>query len=305
MNNKINISDLSSNEAWAYRKISTIFGVVICCLVFSPYVYASFGFVGLFPLIIILGAYINKITFIMHDCAHNTLFNCNKKNKFWGTLCSYFLGNDFLIFRKSHWLHHQTYGEPNDPQGDDYLGLKNKSSIYIILFILRPLIGWNIYKLFLFNKINQPSKKKSVYKVMKRIGITGVIQFLIALLASNFLREPQLFFLYPLIAVTFSLFFSQLRGLIEHISPHASEKFVRTHLPNFFDGLLLYDLNFNYHVEHHLYPSVPSYHLPSLSKQIIYVHSVASDSSVSNNSFETIFLIFKNKIREKYENSYR
>lgn len=42
------------------------------------------------------------------------------------------------------------------------------------------------------------------------------------------------------------------------------EKFVRSHKTNLFDRMFFYTLNFNYHVEHHLYPQLPCCHLPKL-----------------------------------------
>jgi fatty acid desaturase len=43
---------------------------------------------------------------------------------------------------------------------------------------------------------------------------------------------------------------------------------VRSHRPNPMDRLLLYDLNFNLHREHHLYPNVPSCRLPALQRLV-------------------------------------
>jgi fatty acid desaturase len=242
----------------------------------------------------------------MHECAHNTLFSSSRKNKFWGNFCGYFLASDFLAYKRNHWIHHQIYGEPGDPQGNDYMGLKDKRFVGMIIFLLRPLIGWNIFKLIAFNKSKKTPKKSAIF--VKRIAFTGLIQFVLGLLSSNFLKHPLLFFLYPIGAATFALFFAQLRGFIEHISPHAiknnNEKFVRTHLPNFFDNLFLYDLNFNYHVEHHLNPSIPACHLPTLFEEKFYIEKDPEKFyfSFSKSSFETLSLIMREKMGEKYEN---
>jgi fatty acid desaturase len=67
-------------------------------------------------------------------------------------------------------------------------------------------------------------------------------------------------------AATFGLFFSQLRGIAEHAAEAggAMAGNVRSHAPHWLDRLLLYDLNFNYHREHHLYPHLPSRDLATL-----------------------------------------
>lgn len=97
-----------------------------------------------------------------------------------------------------------------------------------------------------------------------------------------------LFTFLPSAALTVGLFCSQTRGFAEHIAnPDGhSEAFVRTHLPNWFDQTIFYTLNFNYHVEHHLYPSVASYHLPELHK--LLRNEVHIEETLSSSIYSTI-----------------
>jgi fatty acid desaturase len=79
----------------------------------------------------------------------------------------------------------------------------------------------------------------------------------------------QLWWLAPapiVAAATFGLFFSQLRGFAEHAALPGTDPagHVRSHRPHPLDRILLYDVNFNYHREHHCYPQVPSCRLPAL-----------------------------------------
>jgi hypothetical protein len=71
-----------------------------------------------------------------------------------------------------------------------------------------------------------------------------------------------------LAAASFGLFFAQLRGFAEHAAMPGTSPIdhVRSHPPRLFDRILLYDLNFNLHREHHRHPAVPSCHLPGLAE---------------------------------------
>jgi fatty acid desaturase len=75
-----------------------------------------------------------------------------------------------------------------------------------------------------------------------------------------------LLWLYPIVAVAVAL------NIIRTIAEHQPEDFaraaendmqpvVRTTVPNWFEKWLMYQANFNYHVEHHLFPTIPHHNL--------------------------------------------
>jgi fatty acid desaturase len=99
------------------------------------------------------------------------------------------------------------------------------------------------------------------------------IQALIAILATGAGRYGILALLPLASTATFGLFFSQLRGVAEHGTVDATEAgCVRSHAPHWLDRILLYDLHFNYHEEHHRRPQCSSCHLPA-------IHRASGDAS--------------------------
>jgi fatty acid desaturase len=85
------------------------------------------------------------------------------------------------------------------------------------------------------------------------------------------------------------LFFSQLRGIAEHGEHGGSgEHTVRSHQASWIDRVLLYDVNFNYHAEHHARPQIPSCHLPALQRAI-------GANEVSKSMFGTLRDIYKER----------
>lgn len=222
-------------------------------------------------LLIPVGVLTYKLTIVLHDCAHISLFRTRRYNRLVGRLVGAFLGSDFRQFQAQHFLHHRAFGETIDPQGRDYLGLQTASRGQVLWHLLRPLFGYNLFKLAAFQPTEAPAQHGSRRSAAPRgrlgfIASTLTVQTMILLIATQGGTIWWNALLYPVAAATVALFLSQLRGFCEHVTPvpHADESFVRTHQPRLLDRLLVYGLNFNYHVEHHLYPAVPSCQLPKL-----------------------------------------
>lgn len=251
--------------------------------------WASLGYAAFVPLLLVpLGVYAYKLTIVLHECSHYSLFRTRKYNKLVGTVAGWFLGSDFAAFTKLHWLHHSVYGEPADPQGSDYLGLRDAPRGRIAWHLLRPLFGYNLKKLFSFNPAAGDAAAPAENKRWRHLVGVLTTQVVLAAIATWGGRYPLLVLLFPASAATVGLFLSQIRGFCEHIPApdENSEAFVRTHLPNAFDRVFFYGLNFNYHVEHHLFPSVPCRNLPRLYRE--YGHSFHGPATVSPTILGTI-----------------
>ena len=279
-----------NSQYFACQAVVGHWGIFFLTLVIVPIVWKYSVPPMLVFCMLFLGLSSYRLTILMHDCSHNTLFTTSKMNNLIGIATGWMIGSNFYEFRKTHWLHHLNYGKKNDPQGRDYLGLRNASRLQIIWHLIRPLLGYNLFKLGGF--IPSPIKREQSSRIHKQTKnyFIGVIttQGLIATIISGFGMNPVLALLYPASAATVGLFFSQIRGFCEHVpSPHHSnEENVRTHVPNWFDRIFFYSLNFNYHVEHHLFPSVPSYSLPALHSEIkLNCHD---PESISESIFSTI-----------------
>lgn len=279
---------LSDLQGWLWTL--RIFVPFIILIALTPWVWLSIAPIATFPIWVALGVLAYKLTIVMHDCAHNTLFASKFLNQKVGKICGYILMSDFQTFRYMHWQHHMKYGADEDPQGEDYLHLTNASKAGLIWHIFKPLLGANVYKLLAFSKSNVANKKKKepFVKLLKSKSHFFLMQLAIVVLITQGGRCFWLFAFLPSAALTVGLFCSQTRGFAEHIANPGghSEAFVRTHLPNWFDKAIFYTLNFNYHVEHHLYPSVANHHLPALHK--LLKEEVHVEETLSSSIFSTI-----------------
>jgi len=212
----------------------------------------------------LIGLFAYRITIVMHDCIHRSLFATAQLNHRVGTLLGGVAGIDFASFSHQHLLHHRLYGRAGDPQGFHYLGLKGATRASFAWHLLRPLFGCNL-RYALAESVVRPRNVAAAARSGELSALVA-IQLAVLAIATGGGAHPALAALPFASAATFGLFFSQLRGIAEHAAEAggAMPGNVRSHAPHWFDRLLLYDLNFNYHREHHLYPYHPSRDLATL-----------------------------------------
>lgn len=288
---------------YGYWGVARVFGPLIVVIAVSPWlVFYTGSYWSLFLTAPFIGAFAHKITIVMHECGHNSLFANPKMNKAIGHLGGAFLGSDFNEFKRIHWLHHMRLATSDDPQGPDFLNYKEASVFKIIWHLINPLFFQSIYKLILFNfgprgvkgERDNLARGKTFRYFINRMLLTIALQFLLATLATSFWQLPWLVLLYPAATSTFGLFFSRIRSFCEHISSPQSpgEENVRTHLSNAFDRIMMFEMNFNYHVEHHLFPAVACCHLPEVHAEL--GRRYHNDDTLSPSIAATIF----NRLRQ-------
>jgi acyl-lipid omega-6 desaturase (Delta-12 desaturase) len=216
-----------------------------------------------------LGLAMYRLTIVMHDCVHGTLFQSRRANRVLGVVTGAVSGIEFHAFARLHSKHHRLLGRNDDPQGPDYLGVR-ASKAGTLWHLLRPLFGLNVIKLWqVAREVEKPALSRQKY--LGHLLPVVAAQSCAALIASGGLAHWWLAPLPVASAATFGLFFAQLRAFAEHVAlpGDRAEGCVRSHSPRMIDRLLLYDLNFNYHREHHLYPGAPSCHLPELHHRLV------------------------------------
>ena len=216
----------------------------------------------------LIGLFAYRATIVMHDCIHHSLFAGAELNHRIGTLLGGVTGIDFASFSRQHLLHHRLYGRPGDPQGFHYLGLKGATRAAFFWHLLRPLLGCNL-RYALAESLLRPRNLAAAGR-SGDLPALAAIQLAILALATAGGAHLELAALPFLSAATFGLFFSQLRGIAEHGAEagSATAGHVRSHAPNWLDSALLYDLDFNYHEEHHLYPRRPSRELAAVHARL-------------------------------------
>jgi fatty acid desaturase len=276
------------SDAFGWRAVTVLFGVLLACLAALPWLVSRWGPLAVVPVLPVIGAYVYKLTILMHECCHRTLFSSRVLNDRIGLVCGGFLVSSYDLFCRAHWQHHRHCGTDDDGEDSDYLTLQDASAGALMLHLVKPLLGIQAGRLAIgalralagrFGGVEGHAADVPAPEARVQTPIVGPLaqlatiagcQALIALLATGGGRYPWLLLVYPATAATFGLFFSRVRAFCEHVrlDRHVGECSVRSHLPNPVDRLFFYTLNMNLHVEHHLFPQVPACHLPRVREQL-------------------------------------
>lgn len=212
-----------------------------------------------------------RIQFILHDTSHKTLFASPRMNMRVGTAFGMLVGVNYHRYQFTHLWHHRQNGNTLDPQYPDYLGREKVSRLQYLWFVLSPLFGGRIY-LYLKREIGDRtiSGSQAPRPSPKWWCLFLAVQAVLVLLLIAINRRVELPLIYYGGLCTVALFLARVRTLAEHQQVRDFEpNFTRSHQWNFFDWLFLCEANFNYHLEHHLYPGVQSRMLPQISRTLL------------------------------------
>jgi len=242
------------------------------------------------PLIIILcvliiGTRQHALFVIAHDAAHYLLFENRKLNDFVGRACATVQGLSMCTYRVIHRLHHNNlYGEL-DPDTALHGGYPRGRG-YLIKKLLKDLTGFTAWKTYAYFLGGAPALNSATNVALRPLDDTSgklkdearrdrntVIAFHIALLVlfawSGYLVQYLVLWILPLVTVVQAIL--RLRAISEHgattdfSSPLTA---ARTNLAPAWLEWLIFPHQVNYHIEHHLYASVPHYNLPRLHREM-------------------------------------
>ena len=243
----------------------------------------------------ILGMQAHKLTIVMHDCCHSTLFVSKRLNQLVGTIGGALLGSSFSQYQASHWQHHRRCGHGGDPTEEEYLGLDGLPVRMLVWHLIKPLFGVTYLRSVAHKESLDPVRPDvpggGISWRGHEVCMTVVLQILIALTVSRGGSFLGLVLIYPISGVTFGIFFSRLRGFCEHTpmrSVPAGECFTRTHLTHPVEKFIFYNLNMNYHFEHHMYPLVASCYLPEVNSLLVN-SGLLDDDSLSKSMISTVY----------------
>ena len=201
----------------------------------------------------------------MHDGAHGALFHKGATDRFVGFLCGLPLAFSCSAYRATHMLHHRYENTAKDPD-NLYAAVPNKTMRFIlyyswyvvgmVLYIGTVIAtgpfraeGWKEKGLCVVEAVVMLSFYYSAYLATLTFGLTEVV-------------------LYGwLAALPFAMVIANIRGLAEHTlleqaCPPDPLKATRTTLSH--TVISFFFSNQNYHLEHHLFPTIPWYNLPGV-----------------------------------------
>lgn len=200
---------------------------------------------------------LNAFVLLLHEGMHHTLF----RSRAWNRWVSVAFGGCVLIsftaYQVMHEQHHRFLGDPRDP--DEYHNYTSSPILIWVLHFVRLTVGAFLYVLlipFLAFRRGTAEDRRHIFEEYAALALLWTAAF--ALLPHPALLKAWLL---PLVVVAVM---TQLRGFTQHGIADPSDPLLasRSIHPNALVRFLV--LNENYHLEHHLYPEIPSYNLRRL-----------------------------------------
>jgi fatty acid desaturase len=237
--------------------------------------------------IVLIGTQQHAMFVLAHDAAHYRLFGKRWLNDAVGRLLGSVTGISMCSYRVVHRLHHNDLYGRNDPDIALHGGYP-RGQRYLLRKLAGDLIGINAWKTFQYF-FGNPALNADTGTALRPLDDTapalrraarrdrwGVVTFhiaaplvLVAAGGAQALIVYVLLWIVPLVTVVQVIL--RARAILEHgavadmSSPFTA---ARTNLAGPIARLFLFPHHVNFHIEHHLFPAVPHYHLPRLHREL-------------------------------------
>jgi fatty acid desaturase len=243
--------------------------------------------------IVLVGIGQHGLFILAHEAAHYRLFANRTANDLIGRALGMAGGVSMCTYRVTHRLHHNNLYTEEDPDTAIHGGYP-RGRAYLLNKLVRDLAGLNAWKTFAYffgsPAINADTKREirplddtsPQLRAAARQDRWLVVAFhvaapLLALAMGGWkgLLMYVVLWIVPLVTVLQPIL--RVRAILEHGaatdlgSPLTAARTNRTWgTPlNVAARLVLFPHHVNYHVEHHLYPAVPHYHLPAVHRLLL------------------------------------
>jgi fatty acid desaturase len=258
---------------------------IYCCIqYFNPATYLL--------AVIIIGARMHALAILMHDATHYRFL----KNRKWNDLITnivtmYPLFTSIEVYRKNHLDHHKHLNTDHDPDWVAKLGKraftfpKSKLEFFGTLFSYLVLYQGIMDAIWFLKRFQAPSMKNNKTgndwqkKVYYLVLFTGLI-------LTGWWSYFLLFWFVPYLSTFFM--FQYIRSVAEHFGELAYDHDLtssRTVKANWIERFFLSPHNVGYHLEHHLFPGVPFYHLPQLHELLMQQQDYREKAHITKGYF--------------------
>jgi fatty acid desaturase len=243
--------------------------------------------------IVVIGIAQHALFILAHESAHYRLFASRVANDGVGRLIGMASGISMCTYRVTHRLHHNNLYTEEDPDTAIHGGYP-RGKAYLLKKLAQDLAGLNAWKTFAYffgapainadtnreiRPLDDTSPQLRAAARADRLWVAGfhLVAPVVAFAAGGWrgLAMYAVLWLLPLVTVLQPIL--RLRAICEHgaaqdlSSPLTAARTNRTFgsIGNRIARFVLFPHHVNYHVEHHLYPAVPHYHLPALHRLLV------------------------------------
>jgi fatty acid desaturase len=219
----------------------------------------------------------HALAVLAHEGAHYRFYKTRWLNDLAGKLCAAPLGLSMLTYRLIHRIHHNHLYEPLDPDLALMAGYPRGRG-YLVRKLAKDLLGITTVKNYYYfvgkpqgvHRLDDTSRelRAAARRERKLIGLATIAFFSLSIYM-GFWRWYLLLWFLPLVTLLQAIL--RLRAIMEHGAVDDTTtplKAARTNFVPFYLYWLLFPHDVHYHIEHHLYPSIPSYRLAECHRRL-------------------------------------
>ncbi len=212
-----------------------------------------------------------------HEFFHSSVFRSKALNQMCFRLCSIFTWNNWAYFALTHTKHHAITSLAEDPEVCRYRRLSVASVIPLVFFDGMKML--RTVRILLINTMGvipghagidlRGERKTPARRRLFRAARTVILVHALIVAVSIFTGHWPIVFVVTL-APFGATWFSHVLAAGQHVGLARDVKDYRRSTRTIILSPLLSFLywNMNFHIEHHMYPGVPCYHLPKLQQEI-------------------------------------
>jgi fatty acid desaturase len=204
---------------------------------------------------------INAFILLMHEGMHGTLFAAGRANRWTSVALGATFCLSFTAYRVLHQRHHRYLGDPRDP--DDYGNYTSNRLLLWAMHYMRLLVGVYVYIVMipiLACRHGSPADRRDV--LIEYLVLAAVYATAFAIVPGGILL---FFWLIPLVIAAHM---TAVRGFTQHGIAEAHDPLLASRSIQANRVVAFCLLHENYHLEHHLFPEIPSYHLAEVHRLI-------------------------------------
>ena len=244
-----------------------------------------FGLCMIVVAVLLMGCWQHALAIISHESTHYRLFANRSANDALGRLAGMLIGVSTYSYRIVHRVHHNNLYEAIDPDLALMAGYP-RGKMYLVKKLLKDAAGLTAWRNYLYF-FGAPAMNASTGQQQKPLDDTTerlrdmaladrwvVVAFHVCLPAAMFAIGCGIDYLvlWILPAITVQAVILRLRAVAEHGAPSDTSTplgAARTNIDlPLWARVALFPHHVNYHLEHHLYPAVPHYHLAALHERL-------------------------------------
>ena len=221
--------------------------------------------------ILVIGSRQQALGILVHDATHYLLFTNRTVNDIVSDLfCGFPVNISTTLYRSTHYPHHRYTNTPDDP---DWQWPKTRWEAVKVL--LKSMFIINIRSAIkVANRwapgMNLFTPITPAYPLRARVlFVTVTIAIYAVLIYTGLIWKALILWMVP--ALTVVNLTNRMRAMAEHIVVPGTHELntTRTVIPNLLERLFICPLGINYHIEHHVFPSVPCYNVLKLHKLLM------------------------------------